>query len=113
MSGIGAVLFFGRVVTRATLLKLTKVIVIMSMQEAEKGPNEYTLRNLIISKPNLDGALVLGIAVLFSFSLSLWGITTGLSKERPNLKALKLFNWSVVFSVLVSTVGQLPEYGLS
>jgi hypothetical protein len=81
--------------------------VIMHMHQMKGVLGDNTLRDLVIGKEDLNGALVIGITVLISFLLSIWGITTGLSGasvERSKMLGLKVFNWSLLFSVLVSTV---------
>lgn len=69
----------------------------------ETGP--HFLRSLIISKITLDGVLALGVMVLASWLISLWGIFTGLQKgDRPNIGTLVIFNWTLLICGVTTIV---------
>lgn len=66
--------------------------------------NSLTLRSLVISDMDLTAALVLGILILISWLIGLYGAITGLAGGRRLTGGYIAFNWSIVVVAVITTI---------
>lgn len=77
--------------------------VVVRTQDGPGTLDSLTLRRLVISNSQLNCGMILGIAIITSWLVSVVGIATALQRGRFNATGLVTFNWSLV-AVLIVTV---------
>jgi len=66
--------------------------------------NSLTLRSLVIDDSDLTAALVLGIMIVLSWLVGLYGAITGFAKGRRLTGGFLAFNWSLIAISIVTTI---------
>lgn len=86
------------------ILALVFAIVIRMQGGTGGPPNDATLRRLVVSDTFLNAGIALGIIIIASWLVSLYGITSARKISKTCTDGLMWFNWTIVGSTITTIV---------